>query len=78
MNPLSLTAIAFIRAYQLCVSPWLGANCRFSPSCSAYGIEALKMHGPFRGSVLGLRRICRCHPFAEAGFDPVPTKCCHK
>jgi putative membrane protein insertion efficiency factor len=61
-----------IRAYQLCISPWLGANCRFYPSCSQYALEAVREHGSLRGSWLGLRRLLRCHPFHPGGHDPVP------
>jgi uncharacterized protein len=61
-----------IRAYQLCVSPWLGAHCRFYPSCSHYALEAIGEHGSLRGSWLSLRRLLRCHPFHPGGYDPVP------
>jgi putative membrane protein insertion efficiency factor len=61
-----------IRAYQLAVSPWLGAHCRFYPSCSAYTLEAVAEHGSVRGSWLGLTRLARCHPFHPGGYDPVP------
>lgn len=64
--------IAIIRAYQICLSPLLGKNCRFSPSCSQYTLEAIRKYGSFRGSYLGVRRIIRCHPFTPGGFDPVP------
>ncbi|WP_432695766.1 membrane protein insertion efficiency factor YidD [Marinobacterium sp. YM272] len=65
-----------IRAYQYLISPFLGSNCRFYPSCSSYAIEAIRSHGPLKGSWLALRRILRCHPFSEGGIDPVPpTKC---
>ncbi|MEO7385579.1 MAG: membrane protein insertion efficiency factor YidD [Gammaproteobacteria bacterium] len=70
-------AIALIRAYQAALSPWLGANCRYLPTCSAYAILAVGRFGVLRGGWLGLRRICRCHPIAAlgggAGADPVPT-----
>lgn len=62
-----------VRAYQLAISPILGPGCRFAPSCSSYAIEALQEHGPWRGSVLAIRRIGRCHPFQPGGFDPVPS-----
>jgi len=64
--------VFLLRAYQLVLSPMLGQNCRFYPSCSHYAIEALRSHGAARGSVLTLRRVCRCHPWNEGGFDPVP------
>lgn len=61
-----------IRGYQLLISPVLGSNCRFYPSCSSYTLEAIERHGPLRGSWLGIRRILRCHPFSDGGIDPVP------
>ena len=61
-----------LRVYQLVLSPLLGANCRFAPSCSEYAREALLVHGPLRGSLLAARRLARCHPFDEGGYDPVP------
>ena len=64
---------ALIRGYQLAISPLLGPRCRFYPSCSHYGIEAIDTHGALRGSWLTVGRICRCHPFHEGGFDPVPS-----
>jgi putative membrane protein insertion efficiency factor len=63
-----------IRAYQLIVSPMLGAHCRFYPSCSCYTHSAIERHGALRGLLLGIRRLLRCHPFAEGGYDPVPDK----
>jgi putative membrane protein insertion efficiency factor len=67
-------AIGFVHAYRYLISPWLGASCRFSPSCSAYAIEALKRHGALRGGWLALKRIARCHPWANPGHDPVPRR----
>lgn len=64
--------IAFVRAYRVALSPWLGAHCRFHPTCSAYALEALERHGALRGAVLTVRRILRCHPFHRGGYDPVP------
>jgi putative membrane protein insertion efficiency factor len=64
--------IGAIRLYQLLLSPLLGANCRFTPSCSAYGVEAIRLHGPWRGGWLTLRRIARCRPGGGWGYDPVP------
>ena len=61
-----------LRGYQLLLSPMLGQNCRFYPSCSNYAIEALRVHGAARGSALALRRLCRCHPWNGGGVDPVP------
>jgi putative membrane protein insertion efficiency factor len=61
-----------IRMYQLTLSPMLGPRCRFYPSCSHYGIEAIDRHGALHGSWLTIKRIGRCHPFHEGGFDPVP------
>jgi putative membrane protein insertion efficiency factor len=63
-----------IRLYQLVLSPLLGRNCRFSPSCSSYAIEALGRFGIVRGGILAVRRLGRCHPFGSSGFDPVPTR----
>lgn len=62
-------AISFYRRF---ISPALRGNCRYYPSCSAYTVEAIELHGSMRGSWLGMRRIGRCHPFHEGGFDPVP------
>ncbi|PSJ23453.1 membrane protein insertion efficiency factor YidD [Halomonas sp. ND22Bw] len=64
--------LGLVKAYQLILSPLLGPRCRYWPSCSHYTAEALKVHGPFRGGWLGLRRLLRCHPGAEGGIDPVP------
>ena len=64
--------IALVRAYRFLLSPWLGRQCRFEPTCSAYAIEALERHGALRGSALTLHRLARCHPFCEGGHDPVP------
>ncbi|WP_308915821.1 membrane protein insertion efficiency factor YidD [Jannaschia sp. LMIT008] len=61
-----------VRAYQLILSPWLGTNCRFQPTCSAYAMEALERHGALRGAWLAARRIARCRPWGGSGYDPVP------
>jgi putative membrane protein insertion efficiency factor len=61
-----------IRAYQLTLSPWLGRWCRFSPTCSQYGIDALQTHGTLAGCWLTVRRVIRCNPWCIGGYDPVP------
>jgi len=66
--------LLLIRLYQLGISPLLGANCRFYPSCSCYTHTAITEHGVIRGTWLGARRILRCHPLSEGGYDPVPDK----
>lgn len=63
--------ILLIRFYQLAISPYLGANCRYTPTCSAYAIEAITKYGAIKGGWLALKRICRCHPWHEGGYDPV-------
>ena len=63
-----------IRLYQILISPLLGGRCRFYPSCSNYCIDALRQHGMLSGLWLGLKRICKCHPFHSGGYDPVPPK----
>ena len=64
--------VAFVRIYQLFIGPLLPASCRYYPSCSAYAIEALERHGAWRGLIMAVRRIARCHPFRSGGYDPVP------
>ena len=64
--------LAIIKLYQLFLSPLLGASCRFTPTCSQYGVQAIKKHGPFYGGWLTLKRIVSCHPWGKHGHDPVP------
>lgn len=66
-----------IRVYQYAISPLLGANCRFTPTCSAYTIEAIQEWGPFKGIWLGIKRFSKCHPWGGHGYDPVPKKSCN-
>ncbi|MBO7217652.1 MAG: membrane protein insertion efficiency factor YidD [Clostridia bacterium] len=66
--------IGIIRFYQKCISPSKIPCCRFQPTCSAYAIEAIKVHGAFKGFFLSVWRILRCNPFAKGGYDPVPPK----
>lgn len=61
-----------IRFYQLCISPMFPAACRYTPTCSQYALEALRKHGPVKGTVLAVKRIFRCHPWGGSGYDPVP------
>ncbi|MEX2279440.1 MAG: membrane protein insertion efficiency factor YidD [Acidimicrobiia bacterium] len=73
-RPLTRVATGAIRAYQRFVSPLLGRNCRFSPTCSAYALEALDRHGLLRGSGMAIRRLGRCQPLVDGGYDPVPER----
>lgn len=69
---MKVVLLLVLRAYRLLVSPLLGANCRFYPSCSQYASEAIERHGALHGSWLAVRRVGRCHPWHPGGFDPVP------
>ncbi|MFF5205230.1 membrane protein insertion efficiency factor YidD [Streptosporangium sp. NPDC000396] len=71
-SPAAKALMVPIRFYRAYVSPLLGPRCRFHPSCSAYGLEAIAVHGALRGIWLTVRRVGRCHPFHPGGFDPVP------
>jgi len=64
--------LTLIRFYQLSISPIIGQNCRYTPTCSQYSIDAIKKHGPFHGGWIGLKRIFSCHPWGGHGHDPVP------
>lgn len=64
--------IRLVRGYQFFLSPWLGSNCRFNPSCSNYAIDAIEQWGAIKGSWLAIKRIGKCHPWGDGGNDPVP------
>jgi putative membrane protein insertion efficiency factor len=66
--------LTLLRAYQLGISPFLGQNCRFYPSCSDYAAEAVRTHGALKGSAFAARRLCKCHPWHPGRLDPVPPK----
>lgn len=65
-------ALALIQFYRFAISPFLGSNCRYTPTCSAYTMVAMERFGFMRGLGLGVRRVLRCHPWHEGGYDPVP------
>ena len=68
----ALPLLAVVKCYQYCISPLTPPSCRFTPTCSQYAAEALRKHGPLKGSWLTLRRLMRCHPWGGSGYDPVP------
>lgn len=74
MSPGAFLLSLPVRAYRLVLSPWVGFNCRYQPTCSAYAMEALERHGAIKGGWLALRRIGRCHPLGGSGYDPVPPQ----
>lgn len=63
-----------LRLYQIVLSPWIGNQCRFYPTCSEYARQAVETHGSLRGSALAAKRLCKCHPWHPGGFDPVPGR----
>ncbi len=71
---LTFPFVVLIKLYQWFISPWLGKNCRYDPTCSHYTLEALKVHGLLKGSWLAIKRIGSCHPWGGEGYDPVPPK----
>jgi putative membrane protein insertion efficiency factor len=71
-GPVARVLLAIVRFYRMAVSPVLAPACRYTPSCSAYAVEAIELHGAGRGSWLAVRRLLRCHPFHAGGHDPVP------
>ena len=80
MNPLQHILIFAVRAYRWTISPAQmflfggGGGCRFTPTCSVYALDAIRGHGAVNGTILAAKRVCRCHPWAECGHDPVPDK----
>lgn len=72
MTPAARLLALPVQAYRLFLSPWLGMDCRFQPTCSAYALEALAHHGALKGGYLAVNRLCRCHPWGGHGYDPVP------
>lgn len=66
--------IGLIRGYQKVISPLFPPSCRYYPTCSNYAVQAIQKHGAIRGSIMGISRILRCHPFVKGGYDPVPEK----
>tara|TARA_B100000686_G_scaffold40992_1_gene42345 strand:+ start:36494 stop:36733 length:240 start_codon:yes stop_codon:yes gene_type:complete len=73
-KPIKSLFILIIKLYQIILSPFLGDHCRHLPSCSQYAIEAINEWGAFKGSFLSIKRITRCHPWGNHGYDPVPMK----
>lgn len=74
MKVLNKFFIGLVRIYQVAISPWFGASCRFTPTCSSYTIEAINEWGAFKGTWLGIQRFSKCHPWGPHGYDPVPKK----
>ncbi len=82
-RPLTWLLTALVWLYRLTLGPLLGPRCRFLPTCSAYALEAVALHGPWRGTWLAMRRLARCHPWGSSGYDPVPAShskpaCCDR
>ena len=75
---ISKILITLIKAYRLFLSPWLGQQCRFHPTCSQFALQAIEQHGPFKGSWLTIKRLACCHPWHEGGIDPVPDNRANK
>ncbi|MBK9326082.1 MAG: membrane protein insertion efficiency factor YidD [Hydrogenophilales bacterium] len=72
MNPMQHLLIGLIRIYQVALSPFVGNQCRFTPTCSQYAREAVERHGAMRGAWMAIKRVSRCHPWHPGGHDPVP------
>ncbi len=75
---ISKLLINLIKAYRFVLSPWLGQQCRFHPTCSQYALQAVEQHGPYRGSWLAAKRLASCHPWHAGGIDPVPENHANK
>jgi uncharacterized protein len=71
-NIIVIFILLLLKGYQIFLSPLLGVNCRFKPSCSEYAYQAINKYGPYKGTFLSFKRILCCHPFHPGGFDPVP------
>jgi putative membrane protein insertion efficiency factor len=74
MSPLSRFLLGGIRVYQYLFSSYMGRSCRYHPSCSVYTATAIRRFGALHGGFLGVKRICRCHPYHAGGYDPVPER----
>lgn len=74
MNPAQHLLVGLIRVYQVALSPFVGNQCRFTPTCSQYAREAVEQHGALKGSWMAIRRVSRCHPWHPGGHDPVPPR----
>ncbi len=74
MNVLTIIIVYFIKFYQFSISPLIGSNCRFTPTCSDYAIQSLKENGLIRGLFFSLKRLLKCHPWGGSGFDPISKK----
>lgn len=70
--------LALIWLYRVTLSPFIGRQCRYEPTCSQYAVDAIREYGPWRGAWMGTKRILRCHPFVKGGYDPVPPKAAEK
>jgi putative membrane protein insertion efficiency factor len=73
MSATAWVLVAFLQFYKMFLSPFFGGACKYQPSCSNYALEAIKMHGAARGSILAMKRLGRCRPFKQGGLDPVPS-----
>ena len=74
MNSLKTFFISLIKFYKIFISPFLGANCRYIPTCSDYAIQAIEQKGIIKGIYISFKRVLRCHPFGSSGYDPVSNK----